>query len=211
MTEMKGSAVWEKLRIEGKEIVTSKEVKELAEKIGKDGENTLYYLQEEDYLSRIFRGIFYVKSLEERKRSVEEYSIYELIAMGLDKKGIENWYFGLETALKFNNMTHEYFNIDYALTDSYRTTKVIEIQDQKFKFFKRKKERFSQGVIADKNIKYSDPEKTILDLKYRSYLKEDQSDYLKQYEDKIETSKIKKYLKDYSKSFERKVLKELKK
>lgn len=208
---MKSSVVWEKLRIEGKEIVTSKEVKELAEKIGKDGENTLYYLQEEGYLSRIFRGIFYVKSWEERKRSVEEYSIYELIAMALDKKGVENWYFALETALKINNMTHEYFSVDYAFTGSYRTTKIIEIQDQKFKFFKRRKEHFSQGVTTDKDIRYSDPEKTILDLKYRSYLKDDRSDHLKQYGDKIETSKIKNYLKDYSKSFERKVLKELKK
>ncbi|MFP3872795.1 MAG: hypothetical protein ACLFVL_07965 [Candidatus Aenigmatarchaeota archaeon] len=208
---MKNSTVWEKLRIEGKEIVSSEEVEELAVKIGRDGENTLYYLQEEDYISRILRGIFYVKSLEERKRGMEKYSIYELIAMALDKKGVKNWYFGLETALKFNNMTHEYFNIDYALTDSYRTTKVIAIQDQKFKFFKRRKKHFSHGVISKDKIRYSDPEKTVLDMSYNSYLKDKNNwtQYLKEFEDQIEMSKMKRHLQDYSKSFEKEVLKEI--
>lgn len=208
---MKSTIVWEKLRIEGKEIVTSEEVKDLAVEIGKEGESTLYYLQEEGYLSRILRGIFYVKSLEERKRDTEKYSIYELVSMALDKKRVENWYFGLETALKFNNMTHEYFNIDYVLTDSYRTTKVIEIMGQKFQFFKRREEHFSQGVLLKDKIRYSDPEKTALDMTYRSYLndKDNFTSYLKEFEEQVEREKIKKYLNDYSKSFEEKVLKEM--
>ncbi len=208
---MKASTVWEKLRIDDKEIVTSDEVKDLAEKIGKDREGTLYYLLEEDYLTRLFRGIFYVKSLEERKRGIEKYSIYELVGMALEEKEVERWYFGLETALKFNNMTHEYYNIDYALTDSYRSIKVIEIMDQKFKFFKRREKHFLHGVNTKENIKYSDPEKTVLDLIYRSYLDDriDYMQYLKEFDGYIDKKKIKKYLSDYSKSFREKVRKEL--
>lgn len=208
---MKSSLIWEKLRTEGKDITTSEEVKELAEKMDKGGESTLYYLQEEDYLSRILRGIFYVKSLEERKQGIQEYSIYELVAMALKEKGVENWYFALETALKFNNMTHEYYNIDYALTESYRTPKVIEIIGQKFKFFKRREQHFSNGVTKKEYILYSDPEKTVLDLIYRAYLndKKNYSFYLREFEDQIEMDKIKTYLEDYSKSFRKKVVKEI--
>ncbi|MFW6196132.1 MAG: type IV toxin-antitoxin system AbiEi family antitoxin domain-containing protein [Thermoplasmatota archaeon] len=210
---MKASTVWEKLRIENKKIVTSDEVKDLAEKIGKDRERTLYYLLEEDYLTRLFRGVFYVKSLEERKRGIEKYSIYELIGMALEEKEVERWYFGLETALKFNNMTHEYFNIDYALTDSYRSIKVIEIMDQKFQFFKRRKKNFLHGVKTKDNVKYSDPEKTVLDLIYRAYLNDENNytRYLKEFDEYIKNKELKKYLHDYSKSFRKKVTKELQK
>ena len=43
---------------------------------------------------------------------------FEIIKNGLIIKGVKKWYFGLETALKLNNMTNEYFTIDYVVNDS---------------------------------------------------------------------------------------------
>ena len=60
--------------------------------------------------------------------------------------------------------------IDYVLTDSYRTTKIIKILDTNFKFIRMGKNHFNKGIKREKGIRYSLPEKTILDLAYRSYL-----------------------------------------
>ena len=78
------------------------------------------------YIIRIFRGIFYVKSLEEIKYKKVKYNHLELVAKGLELKGVKHWYFGLHTALKLNNATHEYFTIDYVITDSFYRNKPIE-------------------------------------------------------------------------------------
>jgi len=119
---MKTSLIWKRLLIVGKKIVGSSEIKSLARELGKNEERSLYYLQEEGYIVRIFRGIFYVKTMEERELGTFNNTIYEIVALALKEKGVENWYFGLENGLKINNMTHEYFTIDYVITDSYRTT-----------------------------------------------------------------------------------------
>jgi len=70
------------------------------------------------YIIRIFKGIFYVKSLKEIKYGTEKYSHLDLGAKGLNLKGVENWYYGLHTAFKLNNITHEYYTMDYVISDS---------------------------------------------------------------------------------------------
>jgi hypothetical protein len=49
---------------------------------------------------RIFRGIFYIKSAEEIDMRRDRYNHLELVAKGLELKGVKDWYFGLYTALK---------------------------------------------------------------------------------------------------------------
>ena len=209
MTQMRASLIWKRLLIQDKRIVTSGEIKELANQLGKNEERSLHYLQEEGYIARILRGFFIVKSIEERERGTYDSSIYEMVALALEDKGVKRWYFGLETALKINNMTHEYFTIDYVLTDSYRTTKVIRILDSKFQFFKRRERYFQDGIIARNGIKYSDPEKTVLDLAYQGYLaSRDPGLFLspiKEYKENIEFEKAHKYLSMYPPSFQEKL------
>ena len=209
MTRMKTSLIWKRLLIEEKKIVTSGEIKSLAHELGKDEERSLYYLQEEGYIVRIFRGIFYVKTIEEREQGTFDSPIFDMVALALNKKGVKRSYFGLETALKMNNMTHEYFTIDYVLTDSYRTTKVIKIRNTRFQFFKRSKKQFQNGIIVRDLKRYSNPEKTVLDLAYQRYIKTADPDYfllpIKEYRDKFELGKVNNYLSMYPPSFYEKV------
>ena len=207
MTQMKTSLIWKRLIIQDKKIVTSDEIKDLANELGKDGERSLYYLQEEGYITRLLRGIFYIKSIQEREQNTYDKSIYELVALSLEKKGVANWYFGLETALKMNNMTHEYFTIDYVLTDSYRTTKVIKIMDTRFQFLKRSKIYFKEGQIKKNLLRYSNPEKTVLDLAYQRYLSSKNPNLfllpIREYSGKIDFEKVKDFLSMYPKSFQK--------
>jgi len=206
---METSLIWKKLQLDRKKITTTEEIVRLAKDINRDAKRSLHYLQEEDYILRILRGIFYVKSIEERENKTYDHSIYEMIAMALKEKGVKNWYFGLETALKLNLMTHEFYMIDYVITDSFRTTKVISIANQKFKFIKRAEKHFLNGIIREKKTRYSNPEKTILDLAYRNYLKnKNQKLYMnifKEYECKINRENALKLLQPYPKEFRNQV------
>ena len=202
---MKTTVIWKKFLVEGKRIVTSGEIHALANEIGRAEKRSLYYLQEEEYIVRILRGIFYVKTIEEREKGIIATSIYDLVAMALKKKGVKHWYFGLETALKLNNMTHEYFMIDYVISDSYRTTKVINIMNSRFKFIQRAIRFFDLGINKEKTIRYSGPEKTCLDLSYRSYLSTKSEDvYLLpmiEYKNALNLELVKSYLEVYPPKF----------
>ena len=209
MTNIKASLIWRRLLVQNKKIVTSKEIEKLAEELGKDKKRSLYYLQEEEYIARIIRGFFYVKNFEERQQKTFNSSIYEMVAGALRKKKVEKWYFGLETALKFNNLTHEYFTIDYVLTGSYRTTKIIKILDTRFQFLKRSKKYFERGIIVKNNIRYSNPEKTVLDLAYQRFLDSKDSKLfllpIKDYRKKIDINNAKFLLSFYPLSFQKKM------
>ena len=124
---MKTTLIWKKMLINESKIVTSAEIRNLARDLNKDEWGSLDYLQKHGYIYRILRGIYYIKNADERERNFFEQSVFEMVSNALKLKGVKHWYFGLETALKLNEMTHEYFTINYVMTDSFRTTKVIDI------------------------------------------------------------------------------------
>src|SRR4030043_563174 len=124
---IKSNLLLKKLAIDGKEFITSEELKRYCKSMGLNYEITIRHLVSRGYLIRIFKGIFYVKSLDEVKLGKSKYSHLELVAKGLELKGVKNWYFGLYTALKLNNMTHEHFAIDYVINDKLFRAKPIGI------------------------------------------------------------------------------------
>ncbi len=163
---MKTSLLLKKLRLEKKELVTSEELKGYCKQLKLDYESTIDHFVTRGHFIRIFRGIFYVKSLDEMKLGRTKYSHLELVAKGLELKGVRNWYFGLYTALKLNNMTHEYFAIDYVVNDQILRVNPMKIAGHKLRFLKLKLPLFSFGIVSKDAIAYSDPEKTILDFIY---------------------------------------------
>ncbi len=82
-------------------------------------------------------------------------------------KYVKNWYFGLHTALKLNNMTHETFAVEDVVSDTLFRANPFTIAGYKFKFIKVTPSLFEFGVTKGENgLKYSDPEKTVLDFVY---------------------------------------------
>lgn len=154
-----------KLHLEDKEFVTSDEVKNYCSTFDLDYNNTIRNLLSRGYLLRIFRGVFYVKTLEEVKFGKTKYSHLDLVSRGMELKGVSEWYFGLNTALKLNNATHEHFAVEYVLNDSIFRKNIMEIAGHEFKFTKLKESLFGFGVI-DEPYMHSDIDKTILDFIY---------------------------------------------
>ncbi len=181
-----------------KKFITVNELKRYCKILKIDYYTAIRYLTYRRYLGRIFRGIFYIYSAEERKLGKSEMNFYYILKEALKIKGKINWYFGLETALKFNNLTHEYFTIDYIINDKIFRAKPMSIMGRKVKFYRLTPKIINFGIIKS-TFNYSNPEKTALDLLY-----------LKHYnpgEFKELTKKMsKKKLADYNKKYPRNIL-----
>ncbi|MEM0287956.1 MAG: hypothetical protein QXG05_07305 [Nitrososphaerota archaeon] len=163
---MKMNVLLTKLHLEKKEFITSEELKVYCRKLKLNYDTVIRYFAYRGYLVRIFRGVLYIKSLDELKLNRSKYSHYELVAKGLEMKKVKNWYFGLHTALKLNNMTHEHFTIEEVVNDSIFRARPMKIAGYNFKFVKLSSSLLNFGIIENKGIRYSDPEKTILDFIY---------------------------------------------
>jgi len=103
------SLLLRKLWMDKKESVTASELRAYCNSFKLGYPAVVSCFVKRKYFIRIFRGIFYVKSLEEAKLARDKYNHLELVAKDLELKKVGNWYFGLHTALKFSNMTHETF------------------------------------------------------------------------------------------------------
>jgi len=200
---MKTGLLLKKLRMNKNEFVTSEDLKQYCKQLKLDYDYTIDHFVTRGHLTRIFRGIFYVKPLDEIKLGKNKYSYIDLVAKGLELKGVKNWYFGLYTALKLNNMTHEHFVIDYVINDRILRVKPMTIAGYKFKFVKLKPTLFSFGIIGNKS-KYSDPEKTILDFiyiwRYNGAPKEKISVNVGEWAKNLSKPKIMEYAKNYPKT-----------
>ena len=200
---MKMSLLLKKLHIEEKEFVTSAELRRYCKPMGLKYETVVRYFASRGYIIRIFRGIFYIKSLNEAKLGKTKYSHLELVAKGLELKGIKNWYFGLYTALKLNNMTHEHFAVDYVVSDKMFIAKPTNIAGYKFRFVKLAPRLLKFGLRKDV-LRYSDAEKTILDFiyvwRYNGIPKEKIVIDVAEWAKNLSRAKIRKYAEHYPKT-----------
>lgn len=165
---MKMNVLLKKLHMGNVEFVTSSELKASCRSMRLDYGTVVRYFSARGYLIRVFRGIFYVKSVEEYELGRSRYSHLELVAKGLKLKEVKSWYFGLRSALKLNNMTHEHFTVEDVVSDKIFRANPITIAGYKFKFIKLSPTLLGFGIRKEKGIHYSDPEKTILDFIYIS-------------------------------------------
>lgn len=192
-----------KLLLNKERYMSEKELKEYCKIVGLSYDKAVTYLGRCKYIVRILKGFFYVPSIEERKLKTGKPYHLEAIAKALEYKGVKEWYAGLETAIKLNGITHEFFTIDYIISDKIFRPKPFKILGHKVKFVKVKKELLGFGIKKGK-IPYSDLEKTLLDLIYlRKYSgRSDKAikDELIEWFETASKSKIKKYSKHYSKN-----------
>ena len=150
-----------------KEFVTAEELKTYCRSMRMDYATVVSYFVKRKYFVRVLRGIFYVKSLEEAKLGRSRYNHLELVARGLELKKVSSWYFGLHTALKLNNMTHETFVVEDVVSDELFRANPFTIAGYKFKFSRLSPALLGFGIRkAGNGVRYSDPEKTLLDFIY---------------------------------------------
>ncbi|MDL1957346.1 MAG: hypothetical protein LWW95_09950 [Candidatus Desulfofervidus auxilii] len=186
-------------------MVTRGEVEDVCKKFKANPRNTINYMITYGYLVRILRGLYYVKTYDEFKFE-KSMDVYRLIFLGMDRLKI-NWYFGLYTALLLNGLSHEFFGTIFVLNNKIFRPKEIVIGGEKVKFIKLKNKLFGFGVVSKNSLRFSDPEKTVLDFiyifRYRGVAEERIISMLEDYSKSLEKSKVKAYLKFYPKTVSR--------
>jgi hypothetical protein len=199
---MKYRLLIKKLNIIEDKFITSDEIKKYCSILKIDYPDVIKYLVRHRYLHPIMRGIFYNASLTERKWNSFDINYRDAFIKALEIKGIKNWYFGLETAIKFNNLTHEFFVVDFIINDKIGRAKPLEVFGNKIKMVKLKPGLFRFGIKKSKKFRYSDVEKTVLDMIYlKRYGGLDDStiaDYIKSYLEHCSKEKLKRYARKYN-------------
>jgi len=202
----KSDLVMKRLWLSKERFVKSDNLKVICKELGINYETLVNYLLSRHYLIRIFKGIFYVKSPEEIKIGKVDKSTLEMVANGLQIKGVNNWYFGLYTAILLNNITHEYFTVNYVINDKIFRAKEINIAENKFKFIKIKPSLIF-GIKEKNGIRYSDLEKTILDFvylwRYRNISEEKILIDVSEFVENASKKKLLEYSKKYPKTVRR--------
>ena len=155
----------EKLERSEDKFITRDAIKKYCKALGMEYGPTIRYLTSYNHLERILRGIFYIRSLEERKRGKLDISPLEAISKALAIKGVKEWYFGLESALKLENLTHEHIAVETIINDRVFRPRTFTIMGLRVRFVKIHKRLASFGV-AEKPVRHSTPEKTVLDMMY---------------------------------------------
>jgi len=158
--------VLKKIRQDNKEFVSSEELQNYSKDLYFNHRTIGDYLLTRGYILNVLDNIYYVKTEEEILQNKLKYSLLELVGKGLNIKKVKNWYYGLYTALKINHVEYEHDNeFFYLINDQILKPKPTKILGKKFRFLTFKNALFNFGIIKNK-IKYSDHEKTILDLIY---------------------------------------------
>ncbi len=192
-----------KLYLDKEDFIVASKLREYCKELKLIYYTTIGYLLTNKYLIRILRGIFYIPSIEERKLKKININYMDAIARSLELKGIKNWYFGLETSIKLNNLTHEYFIIDYIINDTLFRPKPIEVIGHKIKFIKLKKSLFGFGIIKNNKINFSENEKTLLDFiylyKYKGLSIKDIKNRISELTKHCSAKKTRRYSKKYNK------------
>jgi len=156
-----------KLNMEEKRYLSSKEIRAYCAILGMRYYDAIRYLTRHKYLLTILRGTFYKPRMEERKLGIIAINHLDALAEALNKKKV-NWYFGLETALKLNSITHEFFAVDTVITDAIHRAEPVQVLGNRVHFIKVKKALFRAGIKHNGTLRYADVEKTILDTIYLS-------------------------------------------
>jgi len=168
----------------------------------KYSETVIVNLRKNKDILYIFKGYYYVLNSKEKEGSYTDYSTNEMVYAILNKLNIK-WYLGLHSALEKNNIIWQGVVNPIILNSNLSGEK--KILDIKYQFHKVKRELldFGNSKKITKNritFYYSDPEKTYIDFIYFNKNPPAELSNVKNNE------KLRLYLKNYSKSFKKKVL-----
>jgi hypothetical protein len=158
--------VLNKIRQDNREIITLEEIKNYCKEMYFNYKIISNYLISRKFLIKIFDDIFYVKTTDEINQNKLKVPVSELLGKALELKNIDKWYYGLYTALKLNGIKFPHEDkFCYLINNRILINKPFKILGKKYRFLRFQDNLFNFGIINGK-IKYSDPEKTILDLLY---------------------------------------------
>lgn len=163
------AGIWEVSAREGREVLTSREIFEMALRLGARPDHALRHLRREGYVLPLFRGLYYVRSPEEIRLNTQRHDALGLFALAARAKGIGDWYFGLGTALRLNGLSYERTRVESVVSRSLYRIQGVPVGSRRFVIHKWGSKLFGFGLVRRGRYRVSDPEKTVLDLAYLDF------------------------------------------
>jgi hypothetical protein len=99
---------------------------------GDDSVDVFNSLRRINKISFLFNGYYYIYSEAERNKDIRKYSVFELIAVVLNKLNVK-WYFGLGTADEFNKVKRQASNVIYVVNNKFSKSFILDGQKIIFK------------------------------------------------------------------------------
>ena len=202
--------IWEALLRDEREVATSADIAAVARRIEADPRDVIRSLRRSGRLVPLFKGFYYVRGPEELALTSTRHNHLELFAMAARAKGIGNWYFGLDSALRLNRMTHEDRRWEDVISDSLYRPAGVAVGGKRFVVSKWSPRLVRFGVVRLGPLPYSDPEKTVLDLAYLDHLRtlrgRGASGAWREHAEHVSARKLARYAKAYPLAVRREVL-----
>jgi hypothetical protein len=152
----------------GEKIVTKEDIlKRICDVMQDNSIKTFNSLRKIKKLDYLFQNYYYINSEEERIKGIKQYSVFELIAVVLNKLNVK-WYFGLNTANDLNKVVWQPSKNIYVINNKY--SKKIKLENQEVVFHKIKRSLVISYIKhKTKNriqLNISNNDKTLVDFKY---------------------------------------------
>ncbi len=154
--------------------VSTKDIGELCKRFGFSPANVRTVLIRKGALVPLFfKGIFYVRTSSELLTKTLPLDSLILATLACNKKFGKEWYFGLQTALKLNELVGvQTATKTFIITKKQVRTKIRSMGSREF-IFSKIKIPSDQGVIEKNGLRYSDPVRTVLDFLHLGIKKKD--------------------------------------
>lgn len=154
--------------------VSTKDIEELCSRFGFSPANVRTVLIRKGALVPLFfKGIFYVRTSSELLTKTLPLDSLILATLACNKKFGKEWYFGLQTALKLNELAGVQTSTKtFIITKKQVRSKIHSMGSMEF-IFSKIKVSSDNGIIEKNGLRYSDPVRTVLDFLHLGIKKKD--------------------------------------
>lgn len=195
------TSIWEVLSRQSREVVTTVDLERLAARLGRSRIDSVRHLRRAGYLVPLFKGHYYVRTPAEIRLEMPRFNPLELFALAARSKGIGAWYYGLQSALRLNGMTHEDRREESVVSTSLYRIRGVRIGERRFVIRRWDTALFGFGLVARRGYRFSDPEKTVVDLAYLDYWRDRKgrppTREWEEYVSTVRATTVRRYLRHY--------------
>ena len=164
----KAGKVYNVLILRPEKVVSSDELNEVCKLLGVDFKTALAGLSRAGVLETVlFKGVYYVRSPEERQLGTIQQDALDIIAQACNLKLKKNWYFGLSTALMLAGLSEQQHLAIITVISKKRVKRYrTSFANLTVEFKQLSGVPFSKFVKQSGVKRFSEPSRTLADYAY---------------------------------------------
>lgn len=164
----KAGKVYNVLILRSEKVISSEEIREVCKLLGVDFKTALAGLSRASVLEPVlFKGVYYVRSPEERQLGTTQKDAVEVVAKACNLKLKEDWYFGLATALMLAGLSEQQHLTTLTIISKKRVKRYrTSFGGLAFEFKQLSGVFFDKMIRKEGTKRFSEPARTLADCAY---------------------------------------------